>query len=250
MAKRNSKKRKRNTLESSSVSGPASAKSNSTRSSVSSKKRGTNPRTRSRSRDRSTRPTNSEDTSPREGVLQQSLVNFQSYIESIITALESNITHVTTVKVTKRLKYTTRDFNFKGNKEQFLFNSKLIDSLQDCLDLTDSESRMKASSLRSHRLSAEKALAAKHRPYGPPAFQSTARQFQPAPNINHFQGPFAIRPDRGSCCSCRQPGHWKSSCPVLLTATRQQFRPCIHSLVSYNQQQKGTTSGPATTQQQ
>ena len=60
------------------------------------------PRMRSCSRDRSRRPTNKEEVSSREGVLQQSLVNFQLYIESRVKALETN-TYIVTEKVAEDL---------------------------------------------------------------------------------------------------------------------------------------------------
>ena len=67
--------------------------------------------------------------------LQRSLANLRTYIDNKFVTLTSNVTQDTTERVLKRLKYSTYDFKFKGNKDQFNFNRELelIDSLQEAV---------------------------------------------------------------------------------------------------------------------
>ena len=124
-----------------------------------------------------------------ETLLQQSLVNLQTYIDNLFASFTSNITLDATERVSKRLKYSTYDFKFKRNKDQFNFNKELIDSLQETLV---------------------------------------------APKVGTF---FKVvqRIDRSFCFSCGLQGHWKNSCPILHTSTRQNFRPGVQSLFPTNQ---------------
>ncbi len=72
------------------------------------------------------------ETSP-SSVFQQSLIDLQSYIDNKFASLTSSIANDTTERVSKRLKQTTHDFKYKGNKEQFNFNQEIIDSLQEAV---------------------------------------------------------------------------------------------------------------------
>lgn len=130
-------KRKRRESTSSNSSSPQSDNSD-TQGSFSRKGSSSASHSRSRSKERRTQADNEADRVTREissntiTLLQQSLVNFKRI----------STTNFATEKVVKRLKHNTHDFKFKGNKEQFSFNS-VFDSLQECPDLKDNETRMK-----------------------------------------------------------------------------------------------------------
>ena len=69
-------------------------------------------------------------------------------------------------------------------------------------------------------------------PAYPPPFAPLASF---APNVNAFQSATGSRFDRSVCFSCGQQGHWKNSCPVLHTTTRQNFRPGVQALIPNSQ---------------
>ena len=130
-------KRKRKESTSSNSSSPQSGNSD-TQASVASKSSGSASHMRNHSKQKRNQASTETDRVAREassGVgLQRSLENFQTYIDNKFESLTANITQYTTERVSKRLKHSTYDLKFKGNKNQFNFNQDLMGSTNNGRD--------------------------------------------------------------------------------------------------------------------
>ena len=61
---------------------------------------------------------------------------FRSHLDDKLLSLEENLTKQTAARVTKKLKLSNVELNYKGNQQQFQFNLEQKEKLEEALDST------------------------------------------------------------------------------------------------------------------
>ena len=77
---------------------------------------------------------NLEDSDQRITETSEALLAFRSHLDDKLLSLEENLTKQTAARVTKKLKLSNVELNYKGNQRQFQFNLEQKEKLEEALD--------------------------------------------------------------------------------------------------------------------
>ena len=77
---------------------------------------------------------NLEDSDQRIAETSEALLAFRSHPDDKLLSLEENLTKQTAARVTKKLKLSNVELNYKGNQRQFQFNLEQKEKLEEALD--------------------------------------------------------------------------------------------------------------------
>ena len=77
---------------------------------------------------------NLEDSDQRKAETSEALLALRSHLDDKLLSLEENLTKQTSARVTKKLKLSNVELNYKGNQQQFQFNLEQKEKLEEALD--------------------------------------------------------------------------------------------------------------------